>query len=437
MAHVVVIGAGLGGLPAAYELRHLLPTRHQVTLISEQSKFTFIPGLIRVALDLKPLSHVQLDLPKLARRHGLNFIPSRVTQFDPHNQRITTADGQTLQYDYVVIATGASLNLAAIPGLGPHGGYSHSVCTPEHALQARQGWLKFLENPGSLVVGAAPEAGCFGPAYEFILMADWELRRRGLRDKATLTYITPEPYTGHLGVGGVKNARELTVSLLEERGIKTLDNTRIAEVHPNRITLGNGQHIFSDYAMILPSFLGAKFIRDIPQLGTEKGFIPVTPTYHHPKFPQIYAVGVSVHLTQPEKTPIPMGLPKSGEMAEAMAVAVAHNIAIELGIIQAKPTTPTLEALCFAEFGNTGIAYMAVPVIPDPTTGQRRYSTALKGPWVNWTKAIFEEYFMLKMRFGMGLPWFEKLGLQLLFGVSLVKHLSPQEQQELRSAISG
>jgi len=64
MARVVIIGAGLGGLPAAYELRHVLPHEHKITLISNQPNFTFVPSLPWVALGLKSLDSIQLDLAK-------------------------------------------------------------------------------------------------------------------------------------------------------------------------------------------------------------------------------------------------------------------------------------------------------------------------------------------------------------------------------------
>jgi sulfide:quinone oxidoreductase len=435
MANVVVIGGGLGGLPTAYELRHYLPKEHTVTLISDKPQFTFIPGLIRVALNLNPLEHIQLDLSQLAERHNIEWVSGKVTALNPDSQEITVEENHKINYDYLAIATGASLNFEEMPGLGPHGGYTQSVCTPEHALEARAAWLEFLENPGPLVVGAMPGAGCFGPAYEFVLMADWELRRHGIRDKVDITYVTPEPYIGHTGVGGLKNAQKLSEELMTERGIKTIANARISNIKANKISLADGRQLPFKYSMILPSFRGVKFLRKVPGLTNEKGFVPVLPSQRHPDYPSIYALGVSVDLKQPDQTLVPIGLPKSGQMTEAMGTAVAHNIAVELGAIDAPLTQPTLEALCFAEYGNTGIAYIAAPVLPDPTTGKRRYAYAVRGRWVNWVKAAFEEYFLLKMRAGVGMPWFEKLGLRVLFGLSMLQSFQLPEGNQMRLTV--
>ncbi|MBP0014272.1 MAG: FAD-dependent oxidoreductase [Roseofilum sp. SBFL] len=421
MTNVVVIGAGLGGLPAVHELRSLLPKSDRLILISDRSHFTFIPGLIRVTLGMASLESIQIDLEPHLKRLGIEWINHKVTALNPHTQTITVEGGQTVNYDYVAIATGASFAFDAIPGLGPHGGYTQSVCTPDHAIHAREAWVKYLENPGPLVVGAAPGAGCFGPAYEFLLMADSELRRRGLRDRVTLTYITPEPYIGHLGVSDVKNAKEYTSELLKERGIETFTNAEITAITPDKITLKTGQQLPFSYSMILPSFRGAKFLQQLPDVANAKGFIPVNPTYRHRDFPSIYALGVAVALDQPDKTPIPIGLPKSGAMTEAMAVAVAHNIAVASGAVSAPFQRPTLESVCLAEYGETGIVYVAIPVLPDPSLEEPQNSYALKGRWVVWGKELLEYYFMVKMRWGLGMPWFERLGLRILFQVNIAK----------------
>jgi sulfide:quinone oxidoreductase len=88
--------------------------------------------------------------------------------------------------------------------------------------------------------------------------------------------------------------------------------------------------------------------------------------------------------------------------------------------ISAIPMTPTLEALCLADFGNTGIAFMANPVLPDSITGKRRRAIALQGRWVSWSKTAFEQFFLTKMRWGLAVPWFERLGLRFM-GLSLLE----------------
>lgn len=429
MAHVVVIGAGLGGLPTAYELRHLLPSQHQVTLISNHPQFTFIPSMPWVGLDLMPLERVQLDLAEIVPKQGVHWLQGSVKRLDPIARTLwieTSEADREITFDYVVIATGADLDLAAVPGLGPEGGYTQSVCNPHHAELAQIAWRKFLEHPGALVVGAVPKASCFGPVYEFALLADFVLRKRGLRSQVPITIVTPEPYVGHLGIGGMANSAQLVTRLLQQRQIQVIENAAITQIAAETITLADGQVLPFQYAMLLPPFQGPQFLRETPGLSDARGFVPVLPTYQHPEFESVYSVGVITQLQPPEITPIPIGVPKTGQMTEAMSMAVAHNIAVKLGAIEAVPVKPTLEAICFADFGETGIVFLASPVLPDPILGRRRRAIALGGVWVCWMKSLFERYFLAKMRFGSAVPWFEWLGLQGV-GLSLVEPIDSPE----------
>ena len=73
-------------------------------------------------------------------------------------------------------------------------------------------------------------------------------------------------------------------------------------------------------------------------------------------------------------------------------------------------------------------------MLPDPETGQRKHSYAVRAPWVGWVKAAFEEYFMVKMRLGVGMPWYERLGLRTLFGLRLLGNETTSEQPALTKA---
>ena len=414
MAHIVIIGAGFGGLSVAYELKHLLKGRHEITLISDEPTFTFIPSLPWVAFNLRGLDQVQLPLKPLLDKKGIHWQHGKVTALDPEQKRVTVEEESTFDYDYLVVATGASLAYHLMPGLGPEQGYTQSVCNAHHAEMAREAWEKFLENPGPMVVGAVPGASCMGPAYEFALLADYVLRKKGIREKVPITFVSPEPYLGHLGIGGMSNSGQLVTELMEKRQIDWVENVAINEIKEDHLTLSDGRVFPFQYSMLLPPFRGAQFLKDVPGLTDEKGFLPVLDTYQHPEYPSIYSAGVVTQLAPPEQTEVPLGAPKTGQMTESMAIAVSHNIARELGEIQSRPVKPSLEAICMADFGDTGIIFIAAPVVPDPMVGHRRHATALRGIWVNWIKNAFEWYFLAKMRWGVAVPWFERLGLFLL-----------------------
>jgi sulfide:quinone oxidoreductase len=433
MAHIVVIGAGLGGLSVAYELRRVLPSEHQVILISNQPKFTFVPSLPWIALGLKTLDQIQLDLATIVPQQGIELILDSVTAIDPQRRQITLKD-QILDYDYAVIATGPELALDALPGLGPEGGYTQSICNPHHAVLAGEVWQKFLADPGPIVVGAVPGASCFGPAYEFTFLIHHVLKQKGLRAQVPITFITSEPYAGHLGIGGMADSRWLMRKYMASREIELMENTAIARFEPDAVHLADGRTIPAKFVMVLPPFRGPHFLREAPGLTDAKGFVPVLPTYRHPEFESIYSVGVITQLKAVEQTPIPTGAPKVGLMTEEMALSVAHNIALDLGIISGAQLRPTLQALCFADFGNTGALFLADPLLPD-AEGQRHRALTFHGLWVSWMKLGFEKYFLLKMRMGWTIPWFERWGFRAI-GLPLVERVQPEVSLDLPPPIS-
>jgi len=130
-------------------------------------------------------------------------------------------DGWVVDYDYLVIATGPTLAFDEVDGLGPRG-YTHLVCTIDHAEKTYAAWQEFLQDPGHIVVGAVQMASCFGPAYEFAFLMDADLRKGKLRHQVPMTFVTAESYIGHLGLGGVGDSE----GMLEKVALDALYQTQ-------------------------------------------------------------------------------------------------------------------------------------------------------------------------------------------------------------------
>src|SRR6185503_7048005 len=163
------------------------------------------------------------------RTKGVRYLTQGARRVDPQARRIELNDGESIAYDYLVIATGPDLAFDEIEGLGPQG-YTQSICHIDHAVRAHDAFEAFCKNPGPIVVGAVQGASCFGPAYEFAFILDTELRRRKIRDKVPMTFVTSEPYIGHLGLDGVGDTKGLLESEMRTRHIKWITNAKVDKV---------------------------------------------------------------------------------------------------------------------------------------------------------------------------------------------------------------
>jgi len=411
MARVVIIGASIGGLPAAYESQKLLGKKHKVTVVSNVDFFHFVPSNPWVAVGRRTRRDISFPLAPVLKKRGVEYIQSAAERIEPERNRILTAQGE-VPYDYLIIATGPKLNFAAVPGLGPSG-YTQSVCTVEHAEQAWGAYQALLKNPGPVVVGAAQGASCFGPAYEMAFILDADLRKRRLRRKVPIYFVTPEPYIGHMGLAGVGKSRRLMEDEFAERSIKALTNASIKEVQPGKLILEDGQEIVFRYAMFIPPFLGVSAVAETAGLCNPKGFVNIDPYQANPRYGNIYGVGVCVAIPPVEPTPVPTGAPKTGYMIESMVSAAVHNIKADIGN-NPKRDTATWNTICLADMGDTGIAFVALPQM-----APRNVTWAKKGKWVHLAKIALEKYFLHKMKRGVSEPFYEKAVLKALGIVKL------------------
>lgn len=159
--------------------------------------------------------NIEVDLAPTVARKGTGFKASAVTKVEPGENRLTLADGSAMTYDQLIIATGPELAFDEIEGLGPDG-VTQSICHIDHAEKGAVAFEAFCANPGPIVVGAAQGASCFGPAHEFMLILETGPRRRKIRDKVPMTFVTPKPYIGHLGLDDVGDTKSLLESEMRE-----------------------------------------------------------------------------------------------------------------------------------------------------------------------------------------------------------------------------
>jgi sulfide:quinone oxidoreductase len=422
MKKIVIIGAGVGGLPMAYELREELGKKHQITVVSDSPTFQFVPSNPWVAVNWRAREEICVEVEKPLRKHGIDFSSAGLKKLDAENNRVELGDGGILDYDYLVLATGPRLAFDEISGLGPSR-FTQSVCHVDHAEHAREAWETFVENPGPIIVGAAQGASCFGPAYEFAFIMDADLRKRKIRDKVPITYISPEPYIGHMGLDGVGDSKTLLESEFRERHINWITNAKILNVEKNTMQVAEcndqgeevRQHSLPfNYSMILPAFTGIGPLMNIKGLVNPRGFVVVDDYQRNPAYQNIYAVGVCVAIAPQKPTPVPTGVPKTGYMIESMVAATVENIAADIDGKEAAATA-TWNAICLADMGDTGIAFVALPQIPP-----RNVTWARKGKWVHMAKIAFEKYFLRKIRTGNTDPYYEQKVLKLL-GIEKLK----------------
>ncbi|MEZ5791157.1 MAG: FAD/NAD(P)-binding oxidoreductase [Nitratireductor sp.] len=417
MAHIVVLGAGLGGSIMAYELRDKLSSSDRITVVSKDPKYHFVPSNPWIAVGWREREDISIDLSKPMKKRDIDFKPVAAKKLHAEDNRLELVDGTSIDYDYLVIATGPELAFDEIEGLGPHGGYTQSICHVDHAEKAREAFEEFCKNPGPIVVGAVQGASCFGPAYEFTFILDTELRRRKIRDKVPITFVTSEPYVGHLGLDGVGDTKGLLESEMRGHHIKWMTSTKVKKVEAGKMTVeeinddgsvkGEKELPFG-FSMMLPAFKGVEAVSGIEGLSNPRGFTIVDKHQQNPKYKNIFAVGVCVAIPPMGPTPVPCGVPKTGFMIESLVTATAENIA-ELVKGQQPTHQGTWNAVCLADFGDSGIAFVAQPQIPP-----RNVNWASSGKWVHLAKIAFEKYFIRKIKRGTSEPLYEKSFMQLV-----------------------
>jgi len=392
---VLVLGSNFGGLTAALAVQRELHGDVEVTVLSPESRFVFNPSLIWLPFGKRRPVDITFPVEPTFTSHGIDFVNVAAAEIDADHKRVRSVTGTWYGYDYLVIATGYRNRLDAVPGLVEHG---VTITTLDDAVRAGERWRRFLDRPGDVVVGAAPGAGCFGAAYEFLFNMSYRLKKAGLTQRVKLSYVTAEPFLGHFGIGGLPHGESLLGMFLKRQQIEARLGAAIQHVAADAVVLADGTELPSAYSMIVPPFVGQQVTRAATALDPDdKGYLPVRPTYQSEKFDDVYVVGIAAAVEVPWQTAVPVGIPKTGYPTEVQAHTAARNIAAQIRgeAPEHRKTFADIRAVCVMDAGNNGVIILADKMLPP-----RKHGLLIPGPQAHALKLGFEKYFLWKARHG-------------------------------------
>jgi NADH dehydrogenase len=327
LPHVVIIGAGFGGLETAQRLRNA-PV--QITLIDRHNYHLFQPLLYQVAIAGLVPSQIAYPLRTIFRKQkNLNFQMSEVTSID-FKGRYIRSNGSVIAYDYLVVAVGGQTNFFGLQAVEEN---SFQLKSIESATSTRNHLLRMLERASRepdpdvrkalltfVVVGGGPTgvetAGALVELITHVMVKDYP--QMELSEVRVLLIEA----LGNVMMAYPDELRKATMNLLENRGVEILLNTRLTDYNGQRITLADGSHIDA-HTLIWTAGVRAAEITD--WLGVQQasgGRVRVEPTLQLPQHPEVFVVGDAAYVEDSRGQPLPM----LATVAQQQAKVAASNI---------------------------------------------------------------------------------------------------------------
>jgi len=336
---IVILGGGTGGTLTANRLRRMFPTSDMtITVIDQDDRHVYQPGLLFVPFGLTQPEDIVRSRSRQFRR-GIDHVECGIDRVDIDAEVVHLADGTTLHYDVLVVATGATLVPEETEGLtGPGWGENvhtfytlESATALEHSLEAFEG--------GRIIVGIVDmPIKCPVAPLEFCFLADWFFTDKGIRDRVELTYVTP------LDAAFTKPVAARTLGgMLAERNIELVTEFNTGEVDgtTGRLISYDEREVPFDLAVVVPLHSGQAYVERSEGLGDELNFVPTDPaTLQSTVKPNIFAIG--------DATALPAS--KAGSVTHFEGEVLVENIR---RFLADEPLDATYDghANCFIETG--------------------------------------------------------------------------------------
>ncbi|CAM3811606.1 NAD(P)/FAD-dependent oxidoreductase [Cytobacillus oceanisediminis] len=368
---IAIVGAGFGGLNAAVELRKKLkPSQFQIIVISDHPQFVFRPSLIWLPFHNHPLNKFTFPLRPLFEKIGAAFIENGVQAIKPKQNQILCKNGEIIEYDYLILASGASPDWKRIKGLE---GESASVYHISSALQTRK-MVKELKEDESIVIGIAQGNQTQGIAYEFLFELAAFLNEHHI--KCPITFFT---YEKEFFEAKSKKATSKLEKLMTKNQVKFYCNVSIEKIKGGKVYLSNRERLAYSFLLTLPPYKGKEFIFSSKGLKHENGILPVNETLQSVQWENIYVVGDANDMKGT----------KTGRAAEQQGILAAGNVVKQIKNEPLQSYQP--DQLYIMELGNEGAM-----LIINQLTDNGILKGTISGVLPHMMKRAFEKYYMFK-----------------------------------------
>jgi len=345
---VMILGAGFGGIAASNTLRRLLPMEHEILLIDKSTRFHVGAGKTWIMLGERTYEQISQSTTALLAP-GIRFVEANVQGISLSDHTVSVSR-ESLNWDFLVIALGADLNPAVVPGLAEA---AHTFYTVEGAERLKAELEQFSEGDIAILIPKTPFK-CPPAPYEAAILLHEAFRRRGLGSKVRVAIHTIEG--APMATAGAEMGQYIK-NELAQRDIAFFPQRLVSRIEPAArcIVFEGGSEARYDLLIAIPPHVAPKVVRDA-QLVNQSGWIPVDPKTMHVRQPAearaVYAAGDVTFVPLPGryKPDVGLALPKAGVFAEAHGRIAAQQIAAE---ILGRPLGEAFDGkgYCFLETG--------------------------------------------------------------------------------------